>query len=71
VNIYKDTHITERVNLQLRFEFFNIFNRVNLTSFDANLADTSAIDGVPTGSFGKATSQQLPRNWQVGARFTF
>jgi hypothetical protein len=62
LNFYKDTHLTERVNLQLRFEFFNIFNRVNLTSFDANLAD---------GAFGKATSQQLPRNWQVGARFTF
>jgi len=50
------------MNLQLRFEFFNIFNRVNLTHFDNNLAD---------GNFGKATAQQLPRNWQIGARFTF
>jgi hypothetical protein len=62
VNFYKDTKVTERINLQLRFEFFNIFNRVNLTSFDVNLAD---------GTFGKATAQQLPRNWQVGARVTF
>jgi hypothetical protein len=62
LNIYKNTHITERINLQLRFEFFNVFNRVNLTQFDNNLAD---------GNFGKATAQQLPRNWQLGARFTF
>jgi len=62
VNFYKITHLAERVDLQLRFEFFNIFNRVNLTGFDSNLAD---------GTFGKATAQQLPRNWQFGARFTF
>ena len=62
LNFYKNTHIGERVNFQLRFEFFNIFNRANLTAFDSNLADST---------FGKATAQQLPRNWQVGARFTF
>ena len=62
LNFYKNTRITERVNFQLRFEFFNIFNRVNLTQFDNNLAD-------PT--FGKATAQQLPRNWQIGGKITF
>ena len=62
VNFYKVTHLAERVDLQLRFEFFNVFNRVNLTGFDSNLADST---------FGKATAQQLPRNWQFGARITF
>jgi hypothetical protein len=62
LNIYKNTAITERVNFQVRFEFFNLFNRVNLTSFDTNLADSA---------FGTATQQQLPRNWQIGGRFTF
>lgn len=62
VNFYKDTHITERLTFQIRFEFYNIFNRVNLTGFNPNLA---------SGAFGKATSQQLPRNWQIGGRLTF
>lgn len=63
-NIYKVTRLTEGVDFQVRFEFFNLFNRVNLTGFDTNLADQG-------GNFGKATQQQLPRNWQLGGRFTF
>jgi hypothetical protein len=58
---YKDTHITERVNFEMRFEFFNLFNHPNLF-VDPNLAN---------GSFGRAISQQLPRNWQIGAKITF
>jgi len=64
LNIYKNTAISERFNFQVRFEFFNIFNRVNLTNFDSNLADLNS-------TFGKARSQQLPRNWQIGGRLTF
>ncbi|HXZ34062.1 MAG TPA: TonB-dependent receptor [Terriglobales bacterium] len=62
VNFYKDTRITERVTFQLRFEFFNIFNRVNLTAFETDLSHST---------FGTATEQQLPRNWQIGGRLTF
>ncbi|HYK34979.1 TonB-dependent receptor [Alloacidobacterium sp.] len=62
LNFYKNTPITERVSFQVRFEFYNIFNRVNLTGFDINQAD---------GTFGRATAQQLPRNWQIGGRLTF
>lgn len=58
---YKDTHITESLKFQLRFEFYNLFNRPNLY-LDNNLAN---------GSFGKATRQQLPRWWQLGAKLTF
>ncbi len=64
VNFYKDTDIGERFNFQVRFEFFNIFNRVNLTDFDTNLADINS-------TFGEATQQQLPRNWQIAGRLTF
>jgi hypothetical protein len=62
INFYKDTHLTERVNFQLRFEFFNIFNKANLTNVDANL---------PDGNFGRAEGAYLPRFWQLGAKFSF
>jgi outer membrane receptor protein involved in Fe transport len=62
VNFYKDTRITERVNLQLRFEFFNLFNRANLSNVDTHLLD---------GSFGKATAARIPRYWQLGGKISF
>jgi hypothetical protein len=59
---YKNNRIKESINLQLRFEFFNLFNRPNLGFVDANPPDVN---------FGKSTSQQLPRWWQIGAKITF
>jgi hypothetical protein len=60
--LLKNTAITERVNFQLRFEFFNLFNRANLSAVDANL---------PDGNFGKATGQYTPRFLQIGGNLTF
>jgi hypothetical protein len=60
--LLKDVAITERLKLQLRFEAFNLLNRVNLNGVDPNLAD---------GTFGKSTSQLEPRWLQIGARVSF
>lgn len=60
--VSKDTAITERVALQLRFEFYNLFNRVNLGLVDAELTSST---------FGQSTSQFNPRWIQLGARVTF
>jgi hypothetical protein len=60
--LLKDTHITETVQLQLRFEFFNIFNYANLNGINANLS---------SATFGRATSQALPRWIQLGANLRF
>ncbi len=62
VNFYKDTHITERVNFQIRFEFFNLFNRANYTNVDTN---------IPDGNFGQATLSHEPRFWQLGGKLSF
>jgi hypothetical protein len=62
INVYKDTHITERVSFEVRFEFFNLFNRPNLLNVDNNFTD---------GNFGLATASHLPRWWQLGGKITF
>lgn len=54
--------IKERLKLEARGEFFNAFNRVNLTNVDGNMND---------GSFGKATNQLPGRVVQLHFRGTF
>jgi Carboxypeptidase regulatory-like domain len=61
-NFYKDTPITERVNFQVRFEFFNLFNRANYANVDQN---------IPDGSFGAARASHEPRFWQIAGRLSF
>lgn len=61
-SLLKDTAIRGDWNLQLRFEFFNLFNHPNLNGVDSNLSD---------GNFGKSTSQFNPRWIQLGANLKF
>jgi hypothetical protein len=61
-NVYKDIPIKERVNFQIRFEFFNLFNRANYANVDTN---------IPDGSFGAATGSHEPRFWQLGGKISF
>jgi hypothetical protein len=61
-NVAKATKINERFALQLRFEFYNAFNRVNLNGVDANLNSST---------FGRSTGQGKPRYIQIGANLTF
>jgi len=60
--LLKNTHITERANLQLRLETYNLFNRASLTGISGSITSSS---------FGKATSQYNPRFVQLGARLEF
>jgi len=62
-NITKDTKITERVNLQFRTEFFDIFNHPNFGN--PNMTTTSSTFGqitstrFPAGDFGSAREIQF------------
>ena len=61
--VKKATAITERLNLELRLDAINAFNRPNLNGVDAN-----ANDGT---NFGTTGSTQTPRILVLGARLTF
>ncbi len=58
----KVTVITERTNLELRVDTFNIFNRVNYMGVDTNLQD---------GTFAQSTNTNPARNMLLGARINF
>jgi hypothetical protein len=48
-SLTKNTKIAERVNLQLRAEFFNIFNHPNFALPNFFVTPTTFADGTPTG----------------------
>lgn len=52
----------EHSNFQFRAEIYNLFNRVNLNTFDGDIT---------SGTFGKATGVFTPRSIQLGARLEF
>ena len=60
--IKKVTPIAERVNLELRLDIFNLFNRVNYQNVDTNVQD---------GAFAQSTSTYPARNMLLGARLNF
>ncbi len=62
VSLLKDTNLSEDLNLQIRAEFFNLFNHPNF-----NLPDNFL--GSPT--FGRITSARDPRHVQFGVKLLF
>ncbi len=66
LSLMKTTMITKRFSLQLRWDMFNLFNRVNLNpaNFDSNYGDTSAF-------FGTTDTNLPPRNMDFAATVNF
>jgi hypothetical protein len=62
LTIYKNTRIARSVSFQVRFEFYNLFNRQNFINVVNNLS---------AGNFGTVSGQTLPRWWQVGVKLWF
>jgi hypothetical protein len=62
LTLYKNTRIAERVNFQVRFEFYNVFNHVNFLTIQNDLSQSN---------FGLVNSQSLPRWWQIGGKLYF
>ena len=61
-SLLKNTKLNERINLQFRAEFFNLFNHPNLDLPDNFL-------GSPT--FGRISSAESPRHIQFGLKLLF
>ena len=60
-SLFKDTPITERVTMQLRAEFFNMFNHPNfanpsMPNFIADIGSPNQSDGTHAGSFYPITA---------------
>lgn len=60
--VAKATKITERTSLQIRAEFFNLFNHTEFLEPDTNIS---------SGTFGQVTSTYPARVIQFGGRITF
>jgi len=60
----KDTRVTERVGIQFRAEFFNIWNHAQFFAPDSDPLDAST-------TFGRITSAGAPREIQFGLKLLF
>ena len=74
VSVFKNTPITEHVNVQLRVEMFNIFNRVNLAPPDNTLGDAAfgqLYDTIGDYEGAPGIGPGEPFNIQLGGKITF
>jgi hypothetical protein len=63
LSLFKNTHITERVNAQFRAEMFNLFNHLNLANPGPTQLDNAYTD---TSSFGQIGSTIGAGNYSPG-----
>jgi hypothetical protein len=68
-NLAKTTAITERLNFQLRFEFYNMFNRTQFNKPDNTIGDPNF--GYSTSQVGQNDGTTGARQVQIGAKFNF
>jgi len=69
INLAKTTRITERVGFQLRFEVYNVFNRVQFTKPDNHIQDSTF--GYSTSQVGQNDGTTGARQIQIGAKVSF
>lgn len=70
-SLLKKTRIAETVSLEIRAEFFNVFNRHRYAMPDLNFADLGPSNGFGFSGVEGNTNVYGPRTVQVGARLIF
>ena len=65
----KDTHLQERIDFQLRFEFYNVFNRTQFAK-PGNLIGSPLL-GYSTAQVGQNDGTTGARQVQIGGKLTF
>ncbi|MFZ3216228.1 MAG: TonB-dependent receptor [Candidatus Acidiferrales bacterium] len=68
-NLAKTSTITERLSFQLRFEFYNLFNRTQFAKPDNVIGDPNF--GYSTSQVGQNDGTTGARQVQIGAKFNF
>jgi hypothetical protein len=68
-NLAKTTAITERVKFQIRFEFYNMFNRPQFAKPDNVIGDPNF--GYSTSQVGQNDGTTGARQVQIGGKLTF
>jgi len=68
-NLAKTSAITERIKFQLRFEFYNMFNRTQFAKPDNVVGDSNF--GYSTSQVGQNDGTTGARQVQIGAKFEF
>jgi hypothetical protein len=71
-SLFKNTHITERFNVQFRAEFFNVFNHPNLQApLDNYTLFINPVDGSLGGAGLIDSTTTTSRQIQLGLKLTF
>jgi hypothetical protein len=68
-SLFKNIKFGERASFQLRLETFNTFNHGSPSQICNNGGTSSCVFGTP--AFGLVTDYHIPREVQIGGKFTF
>jgi hypothetical protein len=69
-SLFKNIKVTERYNLQFRFEVFNVFNHANF-KLPSSATGANFANRITSGNFGQSAGEINPRLVQLGFKFLF
>ena len=74
ISLFKNTRINEKVNIQLRFETFNVFNHTQWDTINTSINAPNpgaTLTQATRGNAGQVTATRDPRNIQIGMKLLF